>query len=184
MHDDNLRLDRIDRETGLEKYGPFFERLKAERERSEQFGESLSVLLLDVDNFKSVVNTYGYEASRQVLKEMGIRVQSILHPGDAAGRYGFDEFIVMLANTPLESAVESANRMLAEIREKPYTDRDIRSTVSVGIASYPRNGEDIDAVVLTAKKALFEAQREGRNTARCFKTAWYKTIADESLTPH
>jgi diguanylate cyclase (GGDEF)-like protein len=182
MHDENLRLDRIDHETGLEKYGPFIERLKAERERAEQFGESLSVLLLDVDNFKSVVNTYGYETSRHLLKEMGLRVQGLLRPGDAAGRYGFDEFIVMLASTALEDAVVTATRVLREIREKPYTDRSILSTVSVGIASYPRNGDSVDAIVLTAKKALFEAQCEGRDTTHCYKTAWYTTTKEEPTT--
>jgi diguanylate cyclase (GGDEF)-like protein len=182
MFDENLRLDRIDHETGLEKYGPFVERLKAEQERAQQFGESFSVLLLDVDNFKEVVNTYGYDSSRQLLKEMGTQVQTLIRPIDGAGRYGFDEFILMLTNTSLEGAIETANHLLQEIRQKEYTDRAIHSSVSVGIASFPRNGNSVDDVLITAKKALFDAQREGRNTARWYKTSWYSHVTEEPPT--
>ncbi len=173
LFEENMRLDRIDHETGLEKYVSFLERLKAGVERSEEFSENFTVLILDIDNFKDTVNTYGYDTSRQLLKEMGMVVQENLRTVDAAGRYGFDEFVMMIANSGLEGGLEFANRLRERIAAQQYTSRAIRSSVSIGVAAFPRNGTTADAVMLTAKQALFEAQRSGRNSAFCFKSDWF-----------
>lgn len=178
LHDENIRLDRVDRETGLEKYPPFLEKLKAATERAEEFSEGFSLLILDVDNFKDTVNTYGYDASHQLLKELGSMVQTLLRPVDAAARYGFDEFILLLANTGLEGAREFADHLRLQIAEQPRTLREIRTSVSIGVAAFPRNGNTMDTLLITAKKALFEAQRRGRNMAFAYETEWYaKPIA-------
>jgi diguanylate cyclase (GGDEF)-like protein len=173
LFEENMRLDRIDHETGLEKYVSFLERLKAGVERAEEFSEQFTVLILDIDNFKSTVNTYGYETSRHLLKEMGNIVQGHLRTVDAAGRYGFDEFVMMIANTGLEGGLEFANTLRESIAAKHYTDRSLRSSVSIGVAAFPRNGTTVETVMLTAKQALFEAQRSGRNTVFCFKNDWF-----------
>ncbi len=173
LFEENMRLDRIDHETGLEKYVSFLERLKAAVERGEEFSENFAVLILDIDNFKDTVNTYGYDTSRQLLKEMGTVVQEHLRTVDAAGRYGFDEFVMMIANSGLEGGLEFANRLRERIAGQQYTSRSISSSVSIGVAAFPRNGTTFNAVMLTAKQALFEAQRSGRNTAFCFKSDWF-----------
>jgi len=172
LFQENMRLDRIDHETGLEKYVSFLERMKAAVERAEAFSENFAVLILDIDNFKDTVNTYGYDTSRQLLKEMGKVVEEHLRTVDAAGRYGFDEFVMMIANTDLEGGLEFANRLRERIATQHYTTRSMRSSVSIGVAAFPRSGTTADAVILTAKQALFEAQRSGRNTAYCFKSDW------------
>jgi diguanylate cyclase (GGDEF)-like protein len=172
LFEENMRLDRIDHETGLEKYVAFLERIKAAVQRAEEFRENFTVLILDIDNFKDTVNTYGYDTSRQLLKEMGTIAQQHLRTMDAAGRYGFDEFVMMIANTDLEGGLHFANQLREHIASQTYSDRAIRSSVSIGVAAFPRSGNSADAVILTAKQALFEAQRSGRNNAFCFKSDW------------
>lgn len=173
LHDENIRLDRVDRETGLEKYPPFLEKLKAAMERAEEFSENFAVLILDVDNFKDTVNTYGYDSSHQLLKEAGGFVQSLLRPVDAGARYGFDEFIVLLANTGLEGGKEFAESLRSRIAGQEWTLQKIQTTVSMGIAAFPRNGNTIDTLLTTCKKALFEAQRRGRNQVYAYESEWY-----------
>jgi diguanylate cyclase (GGDEF)-like protein len=180
LYEENLRLDRVDRETGLEKYVPFLERLRAGMGRAEEFSENFAVVLLDIDNFKNTVNTYGYDTSRVLLKEMGALVKSSLRPIDAAGRYGFDEFIVMLANTGLEGAIEFANRLRLLIAAQRFTQHTLTSTVSIGVAAFPRNGTSPDTLILTAKNALFEAQRSGRNMVFSYKSEWYAPAAERT----
>jgi diguanylate cyclase (GGDEF)-like protein len=173
LFEENIRLDMVDHETGLEKYVSFLERLRATVARAEEYSESFTVLLLDIDNFKDTVNTYGYDTSRHLLKEMGKIIQGHLRPVDAGGRYGFDEFVLMIANTGLEGAVEFANSLRERIAAQRYTPKGIASSVSIGVAAFPRNGNSIDAVMLTAKQALFEAQRSGRNSVYWYKSDWF-----------
>ena len=171
LFDENLRLERVDRETGLEKYPPFREKLEAALVRGEELGEHSSVLLLDVDNFKDIVNTYGYDASRQMLRELGDRVKAMLRPIDCGGRYGFDEIAVLIENTDLMDALVSASRLRQSIAGVPFTPRGIQSTVSIGIASAPESGKSCDALLSAAKKALFEAQRAGHNKVFAYQAS-------------
>jgi diguanylate cyclase (GGDEF)-like protein len=173
LFEQNLRLERIDRESGLEKYLPFIEKLHVGISRARDFGERCGVLLLDVDNFKETVNTYGYTTSRELLRELGGRIKTMMRPVDAGGRYGFDEFILMLANTDQKSAVTFARDLIKDVSERSFTSKKIRSTISVGVAVFPQNGETVEELLTTAKKALFEAQRGGRNSVRFYEREWY-----------
>ena len=166
--DENLRLERVDRETGLDKYPPFVERLEAALIRGNQIGEASSLLLLDVDNFKVIVNTFGYDASRLFLRELGDRVKAMLRPIDCACRYGFDEIAVLIENTDLQDAVASADRLRQDIANDAFTPRRIASTVSIGVAASPANGVTCEALINASKRALLEAQRAGRNNVFAF----------------
>jgi diguanylate cyclase (GGDEF)-like protein len=173
LYEENLRLDRIDHETDLEKYSPFLERLTAAYENSRSSEEPFSVLILDVDNYKQIVNTYGYDASRQFLKELGGLVKSQLSVFDAGGRFGPDEIIMVLGNTSMEEAVGRAKAIRKSVEETRFTKREIATSISIGVSAYPQNGKALDDVVLTAKKALFEAQRGGRNKVYHYLAEWY-----------
>ena len=167
LYEENLRLERVDKESGLEKYVPFLEKVQRSMDRAKDFNENFSVMILDIDNFKFTMNTYGYDSSRQLLKEMGDRIRGHLRTIDAAGRYGFDEFIILLANTGLDGALSSAKLLRKTIEETVFTKHRIGSTVSIGVAAYPQNGRTIEDIILSAKNALFEAQRAGRNNVFC-----------------
>jgi len=173
LFEENLHLERIDRETGLEKYVPFLEKLEVAISRAIEFHEPLSIMILDVDNFKQVVNTYGFDRSRELLKAMAELFKDHVRAVDAAGRYGFDEFILMLVNTTLEGALERAGAIVRDIASKEFTGAVIRSSVSAGVAAYPQNGLSTEDLLTAARRAVFEAQRKGRNTVFHFEKAWY-----------
>jgi diguanylate cyclase (GGDEF)-like protein len=184
MFEENLRLDRVDHETGVEKYVPFLEKMRTEMDRAEEFSENFAFLILDIDNFKDTVNTYGFEASRQLLHELGDQLKATIRPVDAVARFGFDEFIVQLSNTGLERALETANAIRTAIADRTFTPRALHTSVSIGVAAFPRNGSTLDALVMTAKRALYEAQRSGRNQVHCFKSEWSAKSLESEPAPH
>lgn len=173
LFEENLRLERIDRETGLEKYHPFLEKLQVSIARAQDSQGRVAVVLLDVDNFKQIVNTFGFERSRQLLREMADRTRKGLHAPDSVARYGFDEFILLLENTDLDLAIDRANLLREELAARPYTEQAVHTTVSMGVASYPQNGLSAEDLLTTARRALYEAQRSGRNMVHHFAREWY-----------
>ncbi len=166
LFEENLRLERVDKETGVEKYLPLLERIQSAVTRAREFDERFGVLLLDIDNFKEIVKTYGYDTSRELMLSMAGVLRSDLRSIDAVGRYGFDEFIVLLENSDLPAVLTRARGIQDSLARQRYTASEIRSTVSIGAAAYPQSGSTADDLILSAKKALFEAQRSGGNEVR------------------
>lgn len=173
LHDENLRLETADKETGLEKLPSFLAKLNESMVRATQFNESFAMLILDVDNFKDIVNTYGSDSSKAFLKELGVLVKGRLRNIDAGARYGFDEVIIGLANTDLSGAAAYGSALGKAIEEARFTRHSIETTASIGVAAYPQNGKSIDDVLLTARMALLEAQRAGRNSVYFYPAEWY-----------
>jgi diguanylate cyclase (GGDEF)-like protein len=163
LYEKNLRLDKIDHETELEKYAPFLERLSTSISRAEESHESISVFILDIDNYKQIGGTYGYEASKKVLKEIASLVKSRLRPMDAASRYGFDEMIVLRENSSLEAGIAFAEELRKTIDETEFTQQGIRTTVSIGAGAFPKNAISEKELLIAVKEALYDAQRNGRN---------------------
>jgi len=163
LYEENLRLERIDRETGLEKYAPFLERVRWVLKRAEASGEPFSLILLDVDNAKSITNTYGPEASVEMLRQLAGIVQAGHGHLQSVARYGFDEFIVMLEQCAPAQAIEYAALLRKRVEEAHFTRHLLQSTISIGISSHPDNGTTVDDLLVTAKNAVFEAQRAGKN---------------------
>lgn len=182
LHDENLHLDKIDHETGIEKYEAFIERMRECVNRADKFGEYFSVVLLDVDNFKTLIKTYGYDTSRLFLRELGELVRQEVRTIDATGRYGFDELIILLAKSNLDQALAFSRRLARVVEEHQFTHHRFSSTISIGVASYPENGRTLEALITTAKNALFEAQRSGRNNVFHYNTEW--DAADGMLCNH
>ncbi len=175
LFEENLRLDTIDHETEVEKYGPFLQRLNTNIERSQKFGEKFAVMLLDVDNYKQLALTYGYETSRKLLKELAGLVKQHLRGVDGAGRYGFDEIILLRANSSLHEAVKRAESLRELVEHAVFTEKQIKTTVSIGVSAFPENAETIDELLMTTRNALFEAQRSGRNRVFCFHAEDFET---------
>ncbi len=164
LYEKNLRLDPVDPDTNLEKYAPFLERLNTSISRAEANNESISLFILDIDNYKQIGGTYGYEASKLLLKEIAGIVKSRLRRMDAASRYGFDELIVLRENSPLDSGIAIAEELRKKIEETEFTQKKIRTTVSIGVAAFPGNAKSDEDLVLAAKGALYFAQHGGKNT--------------------
>jgi diguanylate cyclase (GGDEF) domain len=163
LYEKNLRLDPVDSETDLEKYAPFLERLSTSISRAEANRESLSLFILDIDNYKQIGGTYGYEASKRLLKGIAGIIKSRLRPMDAASRYGFDELIILRENSPLDNGIAFAEELRKMIAETEFAQKKIRTTVSIGVAAFSGNAGSEKDLLLAAKEALYHAQHSGRN---------------------
>jgi diguanylate cyclase (GGDEF)-like protein len=154
------RLATRDGLTGLANRRLLEESLERESARGRRLGTPLSLLILDVDHFKQINDSYGHPVGDRVLREMGEAISASTKAFDVAARYGGDEFVVLLPDCNAHDAVGVADRVRAEIVERIH---DVPVTVSAGVATMPDNAIDADRLVAAADGALYEAKRSGRD---------------------
>ncbi|MFQ5354678.1 MAG: GGDEF domain-containing protein, partial [Thermodesulfobacteriota bacterium] len=132
---------------------------RAERER-----RSVSIAMLDIDHFKNVNDTYGHQAGDAVLKACVERVSGCIRPYDFVGRYGGEEFLLVLPGTDETSAKLVCERIRERVQAEPFTYDEIKihCTLSIGIATWSGR-EDVDKLLEASDKALYVAKNSGRN---------------------
>lgn len=157
-------LARRDYLTGVFNRMGIMEFLEIEVERSKRYGTSFSVCITDLDNFKRVNDTFGHAVGDGVLKHFVEILSSCSRKTDVVGRYGGEEFIMILAETPLEFAQVCLDRCRREIENSifPGLPEGYRITASFGATEY-RPGETIDSLLSRADKALYMAKTSGKN---------------------
>ncbi|MEU4618724.1 diguanylate cyclase [Actinoplanes sp. NPDC023801] len=174
VHEEAQRLSLTDPLTGLWNYRYLREVLRREVERASRFGRMLTVLVLDLDHFKEVNDTYGHTAGDQVLGEFARRIRIGLREVDVAFRQGGEEFVVLLPETDAYGGLIVAERLGAAVRDRPVAvdprrpglaDR-IPISVSIGIAVFPEHGATAQEVLDAADEALYAAKNAGRDTYR------------------
>jgi len=163
LYEENLRLDRVDHETELQHYSYFSEHLQQNLDRARSAREPLGLLMMDIDNYKRIANTYGGDARKAFLREFGGLLQRQMRTYDSACRYGADEIIVMLPNTTADDTLHFAETLCETIRGHTFTEFDLVTTVSCGAAIFPDDADDVEQLIQRAKHSVFEAQRAGRN---------------------
>ncbi len=129
-----------------------------------------SVLMLDIDRFKNVNDAYGHGIGDQVLKEMGAILRRFTRNTDLVGRYGGEEFIIVLRDTDEKNAAKIGERIRHEISRHKFAGLDTNITVSIGIAHFPKDGNFGEDVVQRADQALYNAKESGRNKTKEWKT--------------
>ena len=141
--------------------------------QAQRYERSASLLMVDSDNLKQVNDQHGHEAGNGLLKHLVKAMQAQLRFTDVAARYGGDEFVVMLPDTPARGALEVAERIRLAIEEMPFAAEagGVPCTVSIGVASYPQDGRSMDALLARADRALYLAKEGGRNRVAQFKAA-------------
>ncbi|MFM7363517.1 MAG: diguanylate cyclase [Cuspidothrix sp.] len=139
--------------------------LKKEFQRSQRYHQNFSVLIIDVDHFKYVNDTYGHPIGDIVLKEICQFLVSSLRNVDTVGRLGGEEFIVILPATELEGAIELAQRLCTQIRDLDIdiTHKIVKITVSIGVTSYQTNDVNDTVILQRADDALYQAKETGRD---------------------
>jgi two-component system, cell cycle response regulator len=164
-----VRLQRLaaitDGLTGLRSRRYFEETLRHEVDRAARHGDPVGLLLLDIDHFKQVNDTYGHGGGDRVLIEVTHRLRALVRPGDLAARYGGEEFAVLLPGATPGETLEVADRIRRGIGGAPIAVGDgvLRAvTVSVGAAGVPAL-RDADELVLAADRALYAAKNAGRD---------------------
>jgi diguanylate cyclase (GGDEF)-like protein len=125
----------------------------------------MSVLLLDIDRFKSINDTWGHPIGDVVLQTVGRLLSEHVRDGDVVCRYGGEEFVLLLSNVTIGVALQRAEALRYAIEQLavPADGAIIRLTISLGIAAYPRHGQDGEAVIQAADRALYRAKAGGRN---------------------
>jgi diguanylate cyclase (GGDEF)-like protein len=137
--------------------------IENEKERTARLGGLFCLCLLDIDHFKRINDTYGHLAGDTVLREFAATVQRQIRESDSFGRYGGEEFLLMLPETSVDEAQALAERVRANIAKLGFPDLpDLAVTVSIGVAEF-RTGESIAQTVARADEALYQAKSSGRN---------------------
>jgi diguanylate cyclase (GGDEF)-like protein len=129
--------------------------------------------MIDSDNLKVVNDAHGHEAGNRLLRQLTRLVQAELRYTDVLARYGGDEFIVLLPETPGKGALEVANRIRDAVAGAPLDldGKRVACSVSIGVAGHPADGNSLDAVVARADRAMYQAKQAGRNRVEVFAVA-------------
>lgn len=163
----NKLLADMDALTGIANKRTLLQNLELEIAQAKQSGQSLAIIFLDGDRFKSVNDTYGHAVGDAVLCQLAERISEVLRKRDTLGRYGGEEFVVVLPNTTMEGAQAVAERIRAHVAHAPLVTEFVQGglpvTVSVGVAFYGLDGIEAQEILIKADHAMYLAKRSGRN---------------------
>ena len=169
LREKNIRLEELSNTDGLTKLANrrhFMELAKVELMRAQRYDTPLSVVLIDLDHFKAVNDTYGHSAGDQVLTRVSEAIRRDLRQYDVAARYGGEELVLLLPQTDAHGAEAVAQRYRHTIEELVVSSdtNEVRITASFGVAAFPEHpAESIDLLLDRADAALYESKRQGRN---------------------
>ncbi len=171
---------QFDSLTGLPNRNLFRDRLAHAISRAHRGGSLVALLFIDLDRFKEINDSLGHEAGDQVLREVGTRLGNGLREGDTLARLGGDEFTVILEDLDNAEQVRTVAEKLQRAFGEPLRlgGRELAVTPSIGIAMYPADGEDTDALLKHADIAMYHAKNEGRDNFQ-FYAADMSTAASE-----
>jgi diguanylate cyclase (GGDEF)-like protein/PAS domain S-box-containing protein len=158
-------LSIIDDLTQLYNSRHFYQQLKMEIDRVDRYGQPLTLLLLDLDDFKQFNDAYGHIEGDRVLSRLGQVVKRCLRQTDSAYRYGGEEFTIMLPMTTSKDGAVTAERIRAELKEEifyPVSGKDVHVTVSIGLEQY-KSQEDMKAFVHRVDQLMYQAKKNGKN---------------------
>ncbi len=156
-------LSTTDSLTGLENHRSLMQRLDEEEARSKRERRNFSVLVGDVDHFKQYNDAFGHPAGDEVLKSISDIMRDAARPVDCVARYGGEEFVVLMPDTSAADALELAEHIRARVAAKKFMGR--KMTLSIGVASFPEDADNAEALISVADEALYQAKREGRDRA-------------------
>ena len=161
------RLTVTDELTGLANRRYLDDELERELQRHERHKRALAVLMLDVDRFKSLNDTHGHPAGDAVLRQLAAVLQATTRKGDTVARFGGEEFMVILPETPAAGALTLAEKIRTAIEAHSFSIDDkgatVRATASFGLARFPDHGRTADALTEAADQALYRSKQAGRN---------------------
>jgi diguanylate cyclase (GGDEF)-like protein len=184
QHQDVMQLAATDGLTGMYNKRHIMTLLQDEMRRGERYSRPLAVLMMDIDYFKNYNDTYGHVQGDTLLAQMSMIIQESIRSTDRAGRYGGEEFIIVMPETDKEAAFSTAERIRQRIEMTPFPGKPkapdtlpaslsdcfpetaetwVRKTISIGVSCFPRDAHDLTSLVALADDALYQAKRAGRN---------------------
>ena len=169
LHEEAQRLAITDSMTGIWNHRYFQMRFTQEMDRAVRFRRPFCVLLCDIDNFKQINDSLGHQVGDEVLIELARRIRSEVRDIDVLARYGGEEFVLMLPETDAEGALLVGEKIRRRVADGPFgPDRQLRVTISIGAATFPRAGTDTSALLRAADVALYQAKAQGKNRTVIF----------------
>ena len=166
LHEEAQRLAITDGLTGVWNKRYFQMQFRQTIATAQRFHRPFSILMMDLDHFKTVNDNHGHQRGDSVLIEFSQRVTKLLREVDTFARYGGEEFICLLSETDIEGAMTTAEKIHDAIRGEPFGGMDdelLNVTVSVGVAAYPEHGDTYKSLVEAADRALYQAKQRGRD---------------------
>jgi diguanylate cyclase (GGDEF)-like protein len=165
--------------------------MEQEIRRSERMDREFAVLMLDLDDLKPVNDTFGHQWGDRLIRSVADVIRQTIRFTDSAARYGGDEFIVLLPETDAAGAyvvAETLRRDIAALTLRA-SDRNVRSSVSIGMVTYPQDGTTIEQLVAAADVAMYESKRRGKNQIVGYRTRTERVataidIASAELVSH
>jgi diguanylate cyclase (GGDEF)-like protein len=174
------RMARVDSLTGLLNRRSLDEVLPSEIGRHSRYGGVFTLIIFDIDTFKSLNDNYGHLAGDELLRQIGIIIKNNIREADQAFRYGGDEFAIFLPQTSIESALKVAER----IRQQTYAKIQISSlpiSISLGLATWPSDGIGTNDIIAAADISLYTAKHNGGNRAVCFSVDMITTQTAKNI---
>jgi diguanylate cyclase (GGDEF)-like protein len=168
-HDKIASLTTHDDLTGLPNRSWFFDRLDEEIDRARRYGNELSLVMVDLDNFRQVNDSFGHPLGDLALAEVARLLAANIRTSDVVARYGGEEFMIILPETDAARAARAAEklRMVVEVNDISLEGPEIKVTISCGVAdlasTHPERGSLRDALVVAADRAMHRAKKNGRN---------------------
>ena len=162
-------LSIVDGLTQLYNSRHFYHQLKMEMDRADRYGQPLTLLLLDLDDFKPFNDAYGHVEGDQVLMRLGQVVKRCLRQTDSAYRYGGEEFTILLPMTTSVDGAVTAERIRTEFKKEtfsPAPGQDVHVTVSIGLAQY-KTKEDMKAFVHRVDQLMYQGKKNGKDRVCC-----------------
>jgi len=163
-----LALSRTDSLTGLLNHGTWKDQLDVEFQRCQRQNQGGAIALIDIDHFKTINDTYGHVAGDIVLRQLSKMLKQNLRAADVAGRYGGDEFCVILPDLPLNSAAATMDALRDRFATLGYEQNPaLKVSLSIGLAAFNPTHTDATLWLNDADEALYEAKTTGRNRVIC-----------------
>jgi two-component system cell cycle response regulator len=163
----SIEMAITDALTGLHNRRYMESHLATLAEQASSRGKPLALMILDIDYFKAINDTYGHDAGDDVLREFAVRIRKSIRGIDLACRYGGEEFVIVMPETDLHVAGMVAERLRRSIAGEPFAvnkaTKRIDVTISIGLSMLERKGEAITDVLKRADTALYRAKHDGRN---------------------
>jgi len=154
-------LSTTDSLTGLSNHRSLMKRLDDEVARFRKERKGFSVLVGDVDHFKQYNDAFGHPAGDEVLQMIAEIMRDSTRKTDCCARYGGEEFVIVLPDTSVADAMDTAEHIRARVAAKKFNGR--KMTLSIGVATFPDDADDAEAIIAVADEALYQAKREGRD---------------------
>ncbi|MFQ5455046.1 MAG: diguanylate cyclase [Nitrospirota bacterium] len=179
LYEETKRLAITDGLTGLYNHREFQKLLENEVIRAKRYGREFSLILIDIDHFKSFNDTYGHQVGDSVIKIISKVIKESLRVVDIASRYGGEEFALILPETVGESAKTVADRIRAKIFEQGFVTPSGEKTllsISAGVSSFPLDADNREDIINTADQALYFSKESGRNVVYKYEETFKSAI--------